>query len=598
MGDVVLHKNVEATMRDGTVLRADVFRPDDGERHPVLLLRTPYDKEMLHLMAPLLSPTMAAAAGYVVVLQDVRGRFASDGDGFYPVRDELADGYDAIEWAASLPWSNGTVGTYGLSYMGMTSWQAAAAGHPALRAFQAAKSPGRNMFWRGGALQWGALARWAMWAIGPNNLERALGPGDDLHKAFEALLDANDDFAEWTAHLPLAEFPPGRPGDDAYQPFFFDAFEHDRRADLADMLASPTGSDYSQIKAPGLILAGWADVLLGADLEHYRRIRTEAATAEAREGTKLVIGPWWHGMFRGVVGMRDFGFRATGVLDLAAEPGPPSLMGDFTWFVRRWFDHWLTGADNGVADEPRVRIFVQGVNRWRGEDDWPLARAVSTPWYLRADGRLTPEAPGADERSGSYVYDPQDPCPTAGGTLLMTDAYARGPVDQRPIMARADVLSYISDPLDQPLEVTGPVTARLHAATSAPATDWVVKLCDVHPDGRVFNMADGILRSTYRGPDEPHAPAAAPGQPAAYEVDMWATSNVFLPGHRIAVLVTSSDFPRYDRNPNTGERPTEAATTVAAQQTIFHDGMRASHVVLPVVPNADFGAEFTTERGR
>jgi hypothetical protein len=279
-------------------------------------------------------------------------------------------------------------------------------------------------------------------------------------------------------------------------------------------------------------------------------------------------------MFLNVVGELDFGLRASGFfLDLRE---------DVTALTLRWFDQRLKRQVTGIDEEPPVKLFVQGVNRWRGEKEWPLARAVPTPWYLGANGRLSTEAPGSGERADVYVYDPTDPCPTRGGSHLLPRTYVPGPVDQAPILSRRDVLVYTSDPLAEDLEVTGPVRAVLFAATSAPDTDWVVKLCDVHPDDRTFNVCDGILRARYRTSWE--APRLVErGTAERYEIDLWATSQVFRAGHRIRVLVTSSDFPRYDRNPNTGALGIEATTLEPALQRIFRDAERASHVVLPVV---------------
>jgi uncharacterized protein len=580
---IVVERDVECRTRTGHVLRADVYRPAEG-RHPVLVLRTPYGKDFLHIMAPVLQPVIAAEAGYAGVHQDVRGRFTSDGGVFDPLRVEYDDGADAVAWAAAQPWSNGVVGAFGLSYQGATSWQMAASGAPALRAFMAAQSPGdffHRTFVRSGVPQLGALVRWFLWAAAPDILRRNARDAAELREEFTRLLDDNDRFDAWCRHLPLAEFPPLSGHADLFASFYEILRHTSSRDEYMQSLAVPP--TYRDIRAPGLVVGGWNDVIVGSDLEHWRRIRTEAATEEAREQSKLVIGPWVHGMFRNVIGQLDYGFRATGVLDLAGgDIGSTSLMGEFSWFQRRWFDHHLKGVANGVGDEPRVRIFVMGRNRWRGEDDWPLARARTRPWYLGADGVLSPSAPTTGESPDAYVYDPQDPCPTVGGTLLMTDAYGKGSLDQSAIMRRRDVLVYRSAPLEREVEVTGPVSMVLYASTSGRDTDWAVKLCDVHPDGRTFNICDGIARARFRNSDT-SPELVEPGAVERYEVDLWATSNVFLPGHRIAVLLTSSDFPRYDRNLNTGELGVTSAISEAALQRIFHDAQRASHILLPIV---------------
>jgi uncharacterized protein len=304
-------------------------------------------------------------------------------------------------------------------------------------------------------------------------------------------------------------------------------------------------------------------------------MRGAAGSAEAREATRIVIGPWSHGMFLPTVGDLDFGMRASGLwLDLRE---------DLTSLQLRWFDRWLKDRRNGVDEEAPVRIFVQGANRWRDEASWPLPRARPTKLYLRSGRGLSFEPPASAEPADAYVYDPRDPCPTWGGSLLLPPSYRRGPVDQAPILSRDDVLAYTSAPLDRDLEVTGPVTGTLFASSTARDTDWVVKLCDVHPDGRTFNVTDGVLRASYRESLTVRR-ELEPGAVTRFRVALQPTSMVFRAGHRLRVLVTSSDFPRYDRNPNTGDLGIDAVALATARQQVFHDGQRASHLELPVIP--------------
>jgi len=573
--NVLFERDVPCELRDGTLLRADVYRPAEPGKYPVLLLRTPYSKGLWQFTHLTLDPVRAAEAGYAVVLQDVRGRWASGGDVFDPYLHEFDDGFDSVEWAAKLPYADGTVGAYGVSYMGGTTWQAAVAAPPSLRAISPTTAPNDqfiDLTWRGGAFLWGTMVMWYLQAVGPSALLRTKLGAPDFIPSFIRLVDETDEFDTWVRHLPPITFPPARP-DDPFAPEFFESMRHPTRSE--HHRARSVYDRHHEVKVPALILAGWHDLLLGADLAHYRQMKTTAGTAEARRHTRLIVGPWSHGTFLNVVGDLDFGMRSSGVfLDLKE---------DVTALNLRWFGQRLKGISTGIDDEPPVKLFVQGVNRWRYEEDWPLARAVATPWYLGADGRLGPEPPRAEEPPDSYVYDPADPCPTRGGTLLLPRTYAPGPVDQGRILDRRDVLSYTSKPLASDLEVTGHVKAVLYAATSATDTDWVVKLCDVHPDGRTLNVCDGILRARYRSSWD--APAlVAPEAVLRYEIDLWATSQVFRAGHRLRVLVTSSDFPRYDRNPNTGALGVEATTTVPARQHVFHDGSRASHIVLPVIP--------------
>jgi hypothetical protein len=509
----------------------------------------------------------------VVVLQDVRGRWASEGE-FYPYRSEFEDGYDTVEWVAGLPGVDGSVGAYGLSYMGATAWHAAAARPPSLRAIAPAMAPNDqhlNLAWRGGAFLWGTHVLWSLQAIGmPALLRKGLHP-DDFLSAFLGLVDGLDAFEESVRHLPPRALPSARP-EDAFVPSFFEEMRHPARGD--HHRARSTTGRHGRIGVPALIVAGWHDLMLGADLEHAAAMRSDAS-GEARERSRLVVGPWSHGAFLNVVGERDFGLRASGAtLDLRE---------DLTGLFLRWFDQRLGRRQTGIDDEAPVKLFVQGLDRWRDEDAWPLERARATRWHLRAGGGLDHEPPEPDEAPDAYVYDPLDPCPTTGGTLLLPRTYPAGPVEQSAVLGRRDVLVYTSGPLAADLELTGPVTAVLHAATSAPDTDWVVKLCEVRPDGRTYNVCDGILRARYRRSAE--EPSLVPREEVQrYEIDLWATSIVLRAGQRLRVVVTSSDFPRYDRNPNTGEFGVDAVSTMPALQRVFHDAARPSYLVLPVIP--------------
>lgn len=571
---VLVDKNVEVPLRDGVRLRADVYRPSGSGKYPVLLQRTPYNKELWPITALTLDPVRAAAAGFAVVIQDVRGRWASEGGTFFPYRDELLDGHDSVAWAAAQPWSSGAVGCYGLSYMGGTSWLAAASGHPALKALSPTTAPHdfwRDHFWRGGAFNIGTLAMWALRAIGPAALIRGRPSPADFFPLLVQLIDDIDDFAEILKAKPLAGFAPARPGDESFVPFFEEFLRHPVPDEWTDSLLMT--NRHAAVTAPSLSIAGWHDLLLAADLQHYKAMREGAGSETARKHSRLVVGPWSHGMFQNVVGQLDFGFRANGLfLDLKE---------DLTRLQLRWFGHWLKDEPNSVEDEAPVKIFVQGINRWRDENDWPLARARNTRWFLNGNGNLSRALEG-DTPSRAYVYDPEDPCPTAGGTLLLPPQYTPGPVEQAALLARRDVLSWTSAALETPLEITGPVKAVLYVTTSGRDTDFMVKLCDVCPDGRRYNVCDGVLRLSFRN-GQTREPVQ-PGTLLRVEVDLWATSMVFQTGHCLAVLVTSSDFPRYDRNPNTFELAHEATRFEAVVQQVFCTVEQASHLVLPEIP--------------
>ena len=571
---VIVDKNILVPLRDGTELRADIYRPAAAGRYPVLLQRTPYNKELWPITAMTLDPIRAAAAGFAVVIQDVRGRWASGGGVFFPYRDELNDGYDSVAWAADQPYSSGRVGCYGLSYMGGTSWLAAASGHPALQALSPTTAPNdfwRDHFWRGGALNIGTLAMWAMRAIGPAALIRGRPKPADFFPLLTQLIDDIDNFDSVLRALPLNQFAPTRPDDAAFLPFFYEFLRHPVPDNWTASLLM-TGK-HSHVTAPSLGIAGWHDLLLAADLQHFRALRDNAGSDHARRHSKLIIGPWAHGMFHNVVGELDFGFRANGMfLDLRE---------DLTKLQLRWFDRWLKEERNGIDEEAAVKLFVQGRNRWRDENDWPLARARATPWFLNGDASFSPTRTATSTDARSFLYDPHDPCPTRGGTLLLPTQYSPGPVDQAALLNRRDVLQYTSSALSSELEITGAVKAVLYITTSGRDTDFVVKLCDVHPDGRCLNVCDGILRLSFR--DGQSRQALEPGAVVKISIDLWSTAMVFKAGHRLRVLVTSSDFPRYDRNPNTFELAHEATKLVPVVQQVLHTESGASHLVLPEI---------------
>lgn len=571
---VLVEKNVPMAMRDGVKLAADIYRPVAKGKYPVLLQRTPYNKELWPITALCLDPIRAAAAGYVIAIQDVRARWASEGEVFFPYRDEQDDGFDSIDWMTAQPYSSGKVGCYGLSYMGGTSWLAAASGHQALGAISPTTAPNdfwRNHFWRGGALNLGTLAMWAMRAIGPAALIRSKPDLAEMVPMLVKLIDDVDAFGDVLTQLPLCEFEPTRPGDESFLPFFYEFLKHPVPDDWTRSML--LGNRHSEVSVPSLIIAGWHDLLLASDLEHFAGMRENAGSAQAREQTKLIIGPWSHGSFQHVVGDVDFGFRSNGMfLDLKE---------DLTKLQLRWFDRWLKGERNGIDEEAPVKLFVQGENRWRDESSWPPARAENTTWFLHNNASLQQSAPSAEQTPISYVYDPNDPCPTRGGGSLLPPQYAPGPLDQTPILKRSDVILLRSAVLEADLEITGEVNAVLYASTSGRDTDWVMKLCDVHPDGKIIGVCDGVLRASFRNGESREL--VEPQAIVRYDISLWSTSMLFKAGHRIAVIVTSSDFPRYDRNPNTGESPHTASKLEAALQKIYVDAAHASHITLPVI---------------
>ena len=570
--DILQEKNVDVPMRDGALLRAKITRPAGDGAVPALVERTPYNKEGGSENS-IGSPEYFARRGYAVVIQDVRGRFASEGE-FYPFRDDgadvLRDGYDTVEWMADQPWCDGNVGMFGGSYSGATQYRAALSRPPHLKALFVRESSAdyyREWVYHDGAHEFGFSLYWAR-VIAATDLPHLVPPGDV--KRQQALFDRIlTDMPQWYERLPLYPVP------------FLEGLTDWHNTWLEHPEDGPywwrLGIDrhHHQVDVPIYHQGGWYDIFLAGTLKNYMGLRRRARSEKARRAQRLVIGPWVHGsgnINKQTAGGYDFG---------------PAAAQEFNQMRLPWFDHWLKGRDTGVIDEPPVRLFVMGRNVWRSETDWPLPDTHYTPWYLRAgpsgsvtslnDGSLAPTAPVGAEPADAYVYDPDHPVPTLGGNTL-------GIVDGVHDHLRADQLSltYTSEPLEQELEVTGPVTAVLYAMSSAPDTDWVVRLEDVHPDGYVRNLCDGILRARYRDSFE-RPELLAPGQVYRFDIDLWATSNAFLPGHRVRVAITSSCFPRFDRNLNTGGPIHREAAGQVAINTVLHDELRPSHIMLPVI---------------
>lgn len=566
---VTVELDVSMQTRDGVTLRANSYRPQGAGRWPVLMTRLPYGKD-LPIGSALLDPVQAARRGYAVIVQDTRGTGRSEGE-WHPFVHEAQDGEDAIAWAAALPYSNGVVGMFGASYFGFTQWAAAVRRPPALKAivpFETWRDPFNGLGGRGGALELGTIASWNL-EMGMNVLLRryALDPQALAAALWSWAAEVNALGASGYWSLPLTEFAPLRRQDVAPSFFAMVAAPNDLSAE--PIFSSAIAPYQAGVRIPSFNIGGWYDIFLGDTIASY--LAMTAAGAPAR----LLIGPWSHSSQGRSVGELDFG--------VAAQAGMINLQTDLHGAQLRWFDHWLKGLDTGLMDEPPVKIFVMGANVWRDEAEWPLARALAVPFYLHANGRLGLDAPEA-EAPDTYHYDPSDPVPSLGGSTLMPPPFPSGPFDQQAIEARADVLVYTTGLLERDTEVTGPVHVHLWAASSAPDTDFVARLTDVFPDGRSINLADGILRARYRQAAAGEAPSLIePGRPYLYIIDLWATSNVFKAGHRIRLQITSSSFPRWDRNPNTGHPFGQDAELAVAEQTILHDGDHPSFVLLSLV---------------
>lgn len=565
----IIERDVEIPMRDGTILRADVYRPAEGGAHPVLLSRLPYDKSLPVAVGVIPDPLRATAAGYVFVICDTRGRFASDGV-FTPFVHEAEDGYDTVEWVAAQAWSNGAVGMIGGSYVGYTQWMAASTEPPHLRAIApVVTTSDLHDGWvgEGGASSLWFNLSWLLAALGPDVVARR-APGDTARAA--RLTDTIDHIA---GHLPALPGAVDPALDDALVGDLYRTWLAHPERDAYWRALSPREA-HSRIRVPAFNVAGWYDVFVGGSLENYTGMRANGATETAREGQRLVVGPWRHGepSLADPAGEVVFGIGSSAIgIDLAG-------------LQLRFFDRWLKGIQPSPADDPAVRLFVMGENRWRDEAEWPLARAVVTDHYLRSDGTLSLERPAAHELPETYIADPNDPVPTVGGNLCCAQlVHPPAAFDQREVEARDDVLVYSTEPLMANVEVTGPVSALIFVGSTAPDFDVTAKLVDVEPDGFARNIAEGILRARYRKGVE-HAIPLAPGEIAELRVDLQATSNLFLVGHRIRLEIAASNWPRFDRNPQTGGVIAEATELRPARQTVFHDAGRPSRLRLPIVP--------------
>ena len=572
--EVTREDDLAMAARDGTVLRADVYRPAASGPRPVLLRRTPYGKRLNDLAADFSEAHYFASHGYLVVVQDTRGRFTSEG-AWYPLIYEARDGYDAIEWAAALPGSSGVVGTFGQSYGAIAQYLAATQRPPHLKTcipVSAYQLTFENYWYNGGALELGWLLSYFV-----NMAEAVLSKeGDERAIADLAKLkvDPRQRFSPLTEetlrHLPITDWV-DRLGRGA--PFLRDILSHP--TDGPYWWATDLSRQLFNMSVPMLHIGSWYDIANRDTPLYFKGLQTSALGAAARAGQALLMGPWAHQLpfnqpTSGGTGDIDFGPEAAvSLLDVQLK----------------WFEHYLKLDGRDLPRSP-VRIFVMGENRWRDEHEWPLARTVFTPYYLHSggsanslhgDGSLS-TVPPDDQPSDNFHYNPDNPVPSAGGRIV-----GSGVVDQRENQARSDVLVYTGPELTQDLEITGPVTVHLHAATTAPDTDFVAVLSDVRPDGYAQNLAEGIVRGRFRESyDNPTL--LHPGTPYLFRIQLWNISHVLRVGHRVRLHITSSDFPRWDRNAGTGAPTGTDTATHPADQTVLHDRAHPSHVLLPVIP--------------
>jgi len=576
--EIKVQKNVPAEMRDGTILMANVYSPAGDGEYPVLLSRMPYGKDFPLGAAPI-NPLKAAEAGYIVVVQDVRGRYASEGK-FTPFVKEYEDGYDTVEWAAKLPGCDGDVGMYGLSYFGKTQWHAAVMQPPALKSLVPGIAWGNHLNgvqMRGGVQELGLMQYWASTGLALNALVRKYaGNPEAIKEKLPEVIRTIDEILSGGGYdtLPLSELP----NPDGLMSFVQGGFE--RGVDDEGWNYLNIDGKYDKVDTPSFHIGGWYDCFIGETLRQYTAMKARSEASGMRP-PRLMIGPWTHGEFGSTFGELDFGIGSAGLF--------LNYSGDLTDAHLRWFDATLKGDDSALDGTPPVQVFVMGENRWRGYEEWPVPGSRKEDWYLQADGELTGEIPG-DESPDEYDYDPGDPVPTVGGATLMAPIHGLGPRDQRGIEARPDVLTYTSEPLSSDYTAIGEVSVALFAASSAPDTDFVARLVDVYPDGRAMCVTDGIIRASAResypapGVIQPTAPSPiTPEEVYEYSIDLWSTGITFGEGHRVRVEITSSSHPRWERNLNTGESAITSSETAVAHQTIFHDTAHPSRITLTVV---------------
>jgi putative CocE/NonD family hydrolase len=613
--DVVLENAVMVPMRDGVRLATDVYRPAlDGSAlpgpWPVILERTPYGRNRpsrseRSLAQPERPKERAEVArifverGYVVVYQDVRGRYDSEGQ-YRKYLDDAPDGYDTCAWVLRQGWCNGKIGTKGLSYAAHTQGALASAGAPGIAAMFL-DSGGFSNSYQGGIRQGGAFElKQATWAYRNALVSPEITADPELRAALEA-----EDIFRWFHDMPW------RPGHSpvslapAYEDYLFEQWT--------------AGAFTDYWKQPGIYAEGFYEEWPDAPMVHmsswydpYPRTATDnyMGLSERKRGpVRLILGPWTHG---------DRSLTWAGEVDFGSEATLDGQLARDFWELRvRFFDHWLKGVDNGVDREPAVRYFLMGGGsgrknaagrmdhggRWKSAEDWPIPGTLSTPYYLTASGVLTTEAPVTEGDELTYRYDPRDPVPSIGGTITSgAPIMVGGAFDQRerddffgsrapyrPLAERPDVLVFQTDPLTEDVEVTGPLVVELWISSNCPDTDFTAKLIDVHPpsddypDGFAMNLTDGIIRCRYRESWE-RPTLMRPGEAYHVRIEAFPTSNLFVAGHRIRLDVSSSNYPHFDLNFNTGEPEGRATTSRVATNTIWMDRTRPSHAILPIVP--------------
>jgi putative CocE/NonD family hydrolase len=572
-------------MRDGTILRSDVYRPLSSIPVPVILVRTQYGKTDMQVQpSRYQSPEWFASHCYLVVVQDIRGQGRSDGT-FTEFAHDQDDGYDSVEWAAGLPGTNGKVGMYGSSYVGATQWLAAVAAPPHLVTIVPANTASDyydGWTYEGGEFRLAFVEPWAIETIATTAAQNR--HDDDTVRQLQA---AAADPTRWLNFRPFKDLPPMQPASSNVAPWYFDWIRHATRDDYWKQWS--IRDRYPSVKVPVLDLEGWYDAFLAGGTENFAGMVSRGGSPAGRDNQRLVIGPWDH-----IDWGRPGSTPAPMLKAIGAVANSP-----INELMLAWYDHFLKGVNNNASGKPRVDYFLMGANKWKSSSAWPLPRTVWTDYFLSGSGgpsmagrpgMLKTAVPVAD-RPDTYTYDPTYPAPSLGGhSCCSAQAGPQGPYDQTPIEQRSDVLMYTTDPLQADTEITGPATVDLWAESSVADTDFTAKLDVVKPDGNVINLNNGIIRTSFRdGLSDPRP--AIPGRPYEYRIQIWPTSYQFRTGDRIRVEISSSDYPQFAPNPNTGAPFGQGATTQLATQTILHDVAHPSKLTVPVIPAGDAGTD-------
>ena len=559
-------RNAMVPMRDGVRLATTVFLPRDEGRYPAALVRIPYNRG--HIIDPTYNQN-----GIALVAQDTRGRYGSEGE-FYPFAADADDGEDTLNWIAEQPWSNGKVGMFGDSYLASVQFAVAPGDNPHLAALNPrfmSGDPWQRAYYADGVLSLGLTFTWICLEVGSRSSESMTLPQYDV----PALM----------RHRPVIEL------DEAYGGSKVNAYRDYLNHSTRDAFWRELDwrSKLGKTHVPILLTAGWYDYYAGETFKNYKALLDGEGSPALKASHRVLVGPWTHGFqWKSQLGDIDF--------------GPQMLQENNSSF--RWLNTILKGSDATEFQKAPIRLFVMGINEWRDENEWPLARTRFTPYYLHSvagangvqgDGLLSPVGPGQEVIQGAapfdrYVFDPENPVPTTGGNHSvgwynagLYEICKPGPLEQSPVERREDVLVYTTPVLERDTEVTGPVVLKLFASTTAVDTDWVARLADVHPDGRSFNVTEGVIRARYREMKWDQPTLLEPGVVYEYTIELLPTSMVFKAGHRIRLHVTSSNFPLWDRNLNTAEVPHMGTFAQAATQTVHHSREYASCLILPLI---------------